>query len=114
MRGQYAELSVSDTGVGMPPEIVSRVFGPFFTTKTRDKGTGLGLATVHGIVAGSGGSMSVYSEPGMGTTFRAFFPPAQGPAAMATEPAEASATQAHGGTVLAAQDGPAVRRITAR
>jgi signal transduction histidine kinase len=112
--GQYVELSVSDTGVGMPPEIVSRIFEPFFTTKTRDKGTGLGLATVHGIVAGSGGSLNVYSEPGMGTTFRAFFPPMQGPAALATEPAEASATQGHGETVLVTEDEPAVRQITAR
>src|SRR5260370_32985219 len=110
MRGQYAELSVSDTGVGMPPEIVSRVFGPFFTTKTRDKGTGLGLATVHGIVAGSGGSLSVYSEPGMGTTFRAFFPPAQGPAAMATAPAQASATHGPGDPVLRVRDEPAARQ----
>jgi signal transduction histidine kinase len=112
--GQYVELSVSDTGVGMPPEVLSRVFEPFFTTKPKDRGTGLGLATVHGIVAGSGGSLSVYSEPGMGTTFRAFFPPAQGRAAAPSEPAAAEATQGRGEKVLVVEDEPAVRQITAR
>jgi signal transduction histidine kinase len=112
--GQYVELSVSDTGVGMSPEIVSRIFEPFFTTKAKDKGTGLGLATVHGIVAGSGGSLSVYSEPGMGTTFRAFFPPAHEHAAAPAEAAAAEATGGSGETVLVVEDEPAVRQITAR
>jgi signal transduction histidine kinase len=112
--GRYVELSVSDTGIGMPPDVVSRVFEPFFTTKTRDKGTGLGLATVHGIVAGAGGSLSVYSELGIGTTFRAFFPPAEGQAAVAVEPPEPAAVQGRGETVLVVEDEPAVREITAR
>jgi len=112
--GHYVELSVSDTGVGMPPEIVSRIFEPFFTTKPRDKGTGLGLATVHGIVAGSGGSLSVYSEPGIGTTFRAFFPPAERQPTAATDPAGADALRGLGETVLVVEDEPGVRQITAR
>jgi signal transduction histidine kinase len=112
--GHYVELSVSDTGVGMPPEIVSRIFEPFFTTKTKDKGTGLGLATVHGIVAGSGGSLSVYSEPGMGTTFRAFFPPAHEHALPPAETPAAEAIKGRGETVLVVEDEPAVRQITAR
>jgi signal transduction histidine kinase len=112
--GHYVELSVSDTGVGMAPEIVSRIFEPFFTTKPKDKGTGLGLATVHGIVAGSGGSLSVYSEPGMGTTFRAFFPPAKGHAVVVAEPAEAPVIGGHGETILVVEDEPAVRQLTAR
>ena len=112
--GHYVELSVSDTGVGMAPEITSRIFEPFFTTKAKDKGTGLGLATVHGIVAGSGGSLSVYSEPGMGTTFRALFPPAQGHAVVVDEPAEAPAVGGHGETILVVEDEPAVRQLTAR
>jgi len=112
--GHYVELSVSDTGVGMPPEVVSRIFEPFFTTKTKDKGTGLGLATVHGIVAGSGGSLSVYSEPGMGTTFRAFFPPAHEHAVPLAETPAAEATKGRGETVLVVEDEPAVRQITAR
>jgi signal transduction histidine kinase len=112
--GHYVELSVSDTGTGMPPEVVSRIFEPFFTTKTKDKGTGLGLATVHGIVAGSGGSLSVYSEPGMGTTFRAFFPAAAGHAAAFAEPPAAEANRGRGEMVLVVEDEPAVRQITAR
>jgi len=112
--GHYVELSVSDTGVGMPPEVVSRIFEPFFTTKTKDKGTGLGLATVHGIVAGSGGSLSVYSEPGMGTTFRAFFPPAHEHAMPPAETPAAEAIKGRGETVLVVEDEPAVRQITAR
>jgi signal transduction histidine kinase len=112
--GRCVELSVSDTGVGMTPEIVSRIFEPFFTTKTRDRGTGLGLATVHGIVAGAGGSLSVYSEPGMGTTFRAFFPPAEGQEAAAPRAPAAIAVRGRGETVLVVEDDPAVRDITAR
>jgi signal transduction histidine kinase len=112
--GRYVELSVSDTGVGMPPEVTSRIFEPFFTTKEPGKGTGLGLATVHGIIAAAGGSLSVYSEPGMGTTFRVFFPPAAGQAALAVEPPDAEAIRGRGETVLVVEDEPAVREITAR
>ncbi len=112
--GHYVELAVSDTGVGMSPKVLSRIFEPFFTTKSRDKGTGLGLATVHGIVGEADGSLSVYSEPGMGTTFRAFFPPAGAQAAAAAEPAPAAAVKGSGETVLVVEDEPAVRDIAAR
>ena len=112
--GDYVALTVSDTGVGMSSAIQTRIFEPFFTTKESGKGTGLGLATVFGIVKQAGGHIVVYSEPGVGTTFRLFLPSA------GTKPDEAMATrQAVTGrrgteTVLLVEDEPIVRQLANR
>jgi PAS domain S-box-containing protein len=111
--GRYVELAISDTGTGMSAEVAARIFEPFFTTKPRDQGTGLGLATVYGIITQAGGSMSVDSEEGAGTTFRLYFP-AAGAAAPATPAAAVPGTRGNGETILVVDDEPGVLEVTAR
>jgi PAS domain S-box-containing protein len=112
--GRYAELAVADTGTGMSPEVAERIFEPFFTTKPRDQGTGLGLATVYGIVTGAGGAMSVESEEGAGATFRLYFPAVRGSASGAAAVAAAPDGQGNGETILIVDDEPSVLEVAAR
>ena len=111
--GPHVMMSVSDSGVGMDEQTRARIFEPFFTTKS-DKGTGLGLSTVYGIVKQLGGTIWVYSEPGMGTTFKIYFPVAQ--SVERTTPARAvrPVVPATGETILLVEDEEAVRKMTRR
>ena len=111
--GEYAMLSVSDTGCGMSAETKAHIFEPFFTTKPRDKGTGLGLSTVHGIVKQSGGTIVVYSEEGRGTVFKLYFPLASGEASPAGQPSQKRFSAAKG-TVLVVDDDPQIKAIARR
>jgi CheY-like chemotaxis protein len=111
--GTYAALVVSDTGHGMDRVTLSRVFEPFFTTKGVGQGTGLGLSTVYGIVKQSGGFVWVYSEPGIGTSFKLYFPLAvtvPSPAISRDAPPTARDNE----TVIVAEDEAMVRSIMAR
>ena len=102
--GSFACLSVSDTGNGIPPEILPRIFEPFFTTKEVGKGTGLGLATVFGIVQQHQGWINVYSEPGRGTIFRIYLPRLAGTSGQKTEPAALTTLRGGDETILLVED----------
>ena len=112
--GDYATIEVTDTGVGMAPEVANRVFEPFFTTKGPGHGTGLGLSIVFGFAKQSGGHVSVYSAPGLGTTFRLYLPRAAGGPEVAAPSRPAELPQGHGETVLLVEDNAALRRVAVR
>jgi PAS domain S-box-containing protein len=111
--GQYVSLCVTDTGTGMPPDVISQIFDPFFTTKPLGQGTGLGLSMIHGFVRQSGGQVRVYSEVGIGTTMCIYLPRFIGEEAVAEPAGEPSVFKdaGHGETVLIIDDEPTVRML---
>ena len=112
--GDYALIEVSDTGTGIPPEIITRIFEPFFTTKAPGKGTGLGLAMAFGFVKQSGGNLSVYSEPGLGTTFRLYLPRSDSDEAAAASAPSSNVVVGGDETVLVVEDNAQLRRTAKR
>ncbi|WP_431859206.1 response regulator [Azospirillum sp.] len=114
--GDYAVVEVTDTGIGMLPEVMARIFEPFFTTKPLHKGTGLGLAMVYGFAKQSGGHIGVYSEPGIGTRFSLYLPRDQAAEAMvaaAEHPPEPPRSRGHE-TILVVEDNVSVRQMVTR
>jgi nitrogen-specific signal transduction histidine kinase/ActR/RegA family two-component response regulator len=112
--GDYVVVEVSDSGTGMPSDILLRIFEPFFTTKEQGRGTGLGLSMVFGFMKQSGGHITVYSEPGKGTTFRLYLPRMQDTAAAQEDRSEVPASRGGNETILVVEDNAGLRRIVVR
>ena len=112
--GSYVVLTVSDTGIGMDEETMAHIFEPFFTTKATGQGTGLGLATVDGIVKQGGGEIAVRSEPGRGTTFDIYLPRASASAGVAAVPRAKAPAGGGTETILVVDDEEPLRRIAKR
>ncbi|MDI1313011.1 PAS domain S-box protein [Prosthecobacter sp.] len=110
--GRYLKVQVTDTGTGIPQEVVDKIFDPFFTTKEQGKGTGLGLSTVLSIVKSHGGFLNVYSEPGNGTTFSICFPALDAPEGVAAKVQEDTHSRGKGEMILIVDDEESVRTIT--
>jgi two-component system cell cycle sensor histidine kinase/response regulator CckA len=112
--GPYVRLTVADTGTGITPQVQARLFEPFFTTKEAGTGTGLGLATVHGIVTRSGGSVDVFSEVGEGASFKVYFPCVEAAETIPDVPPLVVGPRAVGQTVLVVEDAEGLRELARR
>ena len=111
--GDYVMLAVSDTGIGMSAEVKEHVFEPFFTTKGVGEGTGLGLSASYGIIKQSGGHISVYSEPGRGTTFKMYLPQAEPQVNIPVQRLDSPGLPRGTETILLVEDDPALREMAA-
>jgi CheY-like chemotaxis protein len=111
--GCYVRLSIGDNGSGIPPRILGRIFEPFFTTKGPDEGTGLGLSVVHGLMKSFDGSITVYSNPGEGTTLNLYFPALEF-GATASKPEEIPVAQGRGERILFVDDEPVLNLLGGR
>jgi PAS domain S-box-containing protein len=111
--GDYVMLAITDTGTGMNDQVKARIFEPFFSTKGVGEGTGLGLSTCYGIIKQSGGHISVYSEPGRGTTFKIYLPQAEVPAKISLPQLDAPELPRGTETILLVEDDPALREMAA-
>jgi CheY-like chemotaxis protein len=109
--GDYVMLAVSDIGTGMSSEVLAHIFEPFFTTKEDGKGTGLGLATCHGIVKQSGGHITVYSELGNGTTFKVFLPRVEEAVELVAAPSSTPLAACGGEVILLVEDEAMLREL---
>jgi PAS domain S-box-containing protein len=112
--GRYMRLRVSDTGTGMSKAVQERAFEPFFTTKPKDHGTGLGLATIYGIITHGGGHAQIYSEPGLGTTITALLPATDETIETIQTPSSQAVDRGDGHTVLVVEDDNSLRALTER
>jgi two-component system cell cycle sensor histidine kinase/response regulator CckA len=110
--GRYVRLTITDTGTGIAPEIAPHIFEPFFTTKEAHKGTGLGLATVYGIIKQSGGYVWVTSQVGLGTSFELYFPPVREAVEALVRVEQSEPVSGGTETILLAEDDGAVRRLS--
>ncbi len=111
---EFVSLSITDTGCGMPPEVMARAFEPFFTTKGRGKGTGLGLATAYGVVTDVGGTIALESQPGQGTTVRVRLPVGAAAPSVPAPSARPASADGNGRRILVVEDEDGVRDIVCR
>jgi PAS domain S-box-containing protein len=111
LNGDFVALTVTDTGTGIPPDIIGKVFEPFFTTKSPDKGTGLGMSQAYGFARQSGGAIAIASEVGRGTDVTIYLPRDAGVAAAVTLPERADPAPGHGETILLVEDNPDVKTV---